>query len=307
MSTQSISVVIPAYNAAPFLGEALDSVFAETRPAVEVIVVDDWSSDDSATIAERAGARVFRLPQNRGPFVAYNVGIAASRGELIAHQAADDLWHPHHLDHVAGLLDGCPEAAVACAGVRMVGTRTGEWLPHELPDRQSADAFWPSFGSTIVPHNTAIIRRALWDKLGGYDESRRVAMDFDFWLRAARLTRFIVSHRITADYRWHGAQISSHPLTQLQSVYWSRRRMVEELHGEPELHRRALDRLRAIWNNDLREAVWAGDRNRARALLTLAGSLPGIPQRDRIAGGFRLWTPAPLRPLGRRLLGLARA
>jgi hypothetical protein len=83
--------------------------------------------------------------------------------------------------------------------------------------------------------------------------------------------------------------------------------MVEALHGEPELHRRVLDRLRAIWNNDLREAVWAGDRSRARALLTLAGSLPGITRRDRIAGGVRLWTPAPLRPLGRRLLGLARA
>lgn len=306
MATQSISVVIPAYNASAFLGEALASVAAQTRLADEVIVVDDCSTDDTAAIAASAGARVIRLPENRGPYVAFNVGIAASRGHLIAHQAADDRWQPDHLAHVGGLLEDCPEVGVAAAGVRMVGARSGSWIPRELPDCEPADAFWPSFDATVLPHNTAIIRRSLWDRLQGYEESRRVAMDFDFWLRAARVTRFIVSHRTTAEYRWHEAQISTRPLAQMQSVYWSRDRMIESL-DDATLRRRVLDRRRKIWNHDLREAVWRGDRARARALLALAARAPRIPLGDRIAGNLRLRTPASLRPLGRRLLGLARA
>ncbi len=304
MQRSSISVVIPAYNARRFLRQAVDSVWQQSRPPSEVIVVDDCSTDDTGEIARQAGAQVIRLPENGGTYVALNAGIRASHGELVAHQAADDVWHPDHLAHVAPLLERFPEAGVAFSGVRYTGARSGAWVPTKLPDREPADAFWPSFTGTVVPHITAIMRREIWEQADGYEESRRAAMDFDFWLRVARISPFVASHHITADYRWHEAQISSRPLEQLRSVYWARNRLLTTLAGEsnPELHCKALRRLRAIWVEDMQDAAWRGERSRGRLLLEMAGRLPGIPWRDRMVQGLRLWTPGRLRPLGRRLI-----
>ena len=304
MRSASISVIIPAFNASAYLREAVDSVRAQSRPPDEVIVVDDCSTDDTAEIARQAGARVLRHASNRGTYAALNTGIRASCGQFVAHQAADDIWHPDHLAHVVPLLERFPQAGVACSGVRQIGIRSGSWVPKSLPDGEPADAFWPSFRATIVPHITAVMRREVWDLLNGYEESRRVAMDFDFWLRAARVVPFVASHQVTADYRWHEAQISARPLAQLRSVYWARRRLLETLAREREraLRREAIGRLRSIWMEDMREAAWRGERKRGRLLLSIAGKLPGIPVRERIVAGLRLWTPAPLKPLGRRLM-----
>jgi len=99
MSETTVSVVIPCYNAAPFLRETLESVLAQTHPPLEVVVVDDGSTDDSSRIAESFGppVRVIRQ-QNQGESVARNRGIAAARGEWVALLDADDVWEPRKLE-----------------------------------------------------------------------------------------------------------------------------------------------------------------------------------------------------------------
>lgn len=306
MTEPTICVVIPAFNAERYLAEALGSVLAQSRPAEEVLVVDDCSTDDTVRIARRMGAKVISHPVNRGTYAALNTGIRASGADLIAHQAADDVWYPEHLAHVAGLLDRHPRADVAFAAVRHVGSRSGVWCARTLPDGVPADAFWPSFDRTVVPHITAVIRRNLWQAVGGYEEGRRAAMDFDFWLRCSRITPFVASHRVTAEYRAHESQISSRPLAQLESVYWSRFRLLESLerNGELPLLREARRRLRERWLADMREAAWHHDRARGRVLLAAGRTIPGISGPQRQLWWWRLRAPESVRRAGRRMRGL---
>jgi glycosyltransferase involved in cell wall biosynthesis len=108
-----ISVIIPAYNAVKYLAEAIESALAQTRPAKEIIVVDDASTDRTVEIARSFGDRVTVLQNavNSGPGHSRNVGVAASTGEYLAFLDADDKWLPEHLEDLAGLLDQWPEAA----------------------------------------------------------------------------------------------------------------------------------------------------------------------------------------------------
>lgn len=98
MPEPTVSVVIPCYNASPFLRETLDSVLAQTYPAAEVLVIDDGSTDDSAAIAESYGppVRVIRQ-ENQGESVARNRGIDEAAGDWVAFLDADDLWHREKL------------------------------------------------------------------------------------------------------------------------------------------------------------------------------------------------------------------
>lgn len=99
MTSHAISVVIPCYNGAPFLGETLESALSQTIPPLEVIVVDDGSTDESADLAESFGdpVQVIRQ-QNQGESVARNRGIDVARGQWIAFLDADDLWDPQRLE-----------------------------------------------------------------------------------------------------------------------------------------------------------------------------------------------------------------
>ena len=94
---KNISVIIPAYNAALYLGEAIQSVLAQTLPAREIIVVDDGSTDDTAKVAESFTAVRLIRQTNQGSAVARNTGIAASSGECLAFLDADDIWMPEKL------------------------------------------------------------------------------------------------------------------------------------------------------------------------------------------------------------------
>ncbi|HEX3110532.1 MAG TPA: glycosyltransferase family A protein, partial [Thermoanaerobaculia bacterium] len=96
---KSVSVVIPSYNYARYLGEAIDSALGQTLPPLEVIVVDDGSTDDTPAVLAAYGDRIRVLRQkNAGVAVARNSGIAAARGECVAFLDADDVWLPRKLE-----------------------------------------------------------------------------------------------------------------------------------------------------------------------------------------------------------------
>ncbi len=93
----SISVVVPCFNREAFLGETLESALAQTRAALEIIVVDDGSSDRSVEIAKSYPVRVIEMDGNRGISATLNAGIHAAKGDLVALLDSDDLWQPDHL------------------------------------------------------------------------------------------------------------------------------------------------------------------------------------------------------------------
>ncbi len=161
-----ISVIIPCYNAEPFLAEALESVVKQTRPVGEILVVDDGSTDRSADIARSYGARVIS-GRNSGNAAARNVGIEAARSDLIAWLDADDYWNLNHCEVVCGLLERHPDGAVAYSAMRLFGTKSG--VHYQSPrDHEPFDGFWETFRNCIVS-SSPVMWRSAYLEVGGFD------------------------------------------------------------------------------------------------------------------------------------------
>ncbi len=289
----SVSAIIPAFNRERFIVEAIESVLRQDRRPQEIIVVDDASSDETAArAASFKEVGLVRLSKRSGPAGARNAGIGAARGDVIAWLDSDDLWLPGHCSTVVPLLERFPEAVLAFGAVEFVGEKEGLWPVADFPDGEPFDAFDHSFERNVPPMMATIIRRAPLLEIGGFDESLSCSVDFDLFLRLSRVGPFVCSHLVTAQYRWHGEQISAKPLAQLQAIYTSREKMLRALNASGEgsrasaLNQRALDFL----HDDLWTAWGKRDLYRLRVLLEVARGFDGA---DNVAAPFRYRRHAP--------------
>ncbi len=194
------SVVIPTYNRWPLLREALTSVTQQTCQDLEIVVVDDGSTDETQEQVERMRRPVRLLFCHRGgPARARNVGIEAARGAFVAFLDSDDLWHPEHLAGAMDLLARYPQLDFLFADARFIYVDDGkddkasnirdkpiETVPYD------AAGSWRIFRRTIYPElvqaeavatSSAIIRREVLQRLGGFDARWTPAEDQDLWLR----------------------------------------------------------------------------------------------------------------------------
>jgi glycosyltransferase involved in cell wall biosynthesis len=272
-----VSAVIPSYNSARYLAQAIGSVQAQRRPVDEIIVVDDCSSDDSARLAASLGARCLSTGKNGGPARTRNVGVQAARGDVIAFLDADDWWDPGHTEAVIGLLDRFTEAGVAFSRIRRCGTWTGE-SARFIPADQPMDVFWVQLRDNIVPQMAVAVRRDALLAAGGYDETMRYAEDYDLWLRLARRhVPFVCTHEVTANYRGHDRQATEQPLELIRGAYEARQRvycsvLAEE---EPDTAERVARELRRVWERLLRQAWRSRDPAFYALALGLGDLVPG--------------------------------
>ena len=198
----SISVIIPTHNRADTLGRALDGVFAQTLAPLEVIVVDDASTDGTAAlVAARRDPRIrlIRHERNRGAGAARNTGVAAAQGDLIAFQDSDDDWMGGKLARQAALLAALPDTYVAvfCTKIDYGRERHGDARPERLrygprrvlcvPDPldsvTSGDMRARLLCGNIIGPQTALIRRTAFEAAGGFDTRLRNNEDWDFFIR----------------------------------------------------------------------------------------------------------------------------
>lgn len=182
-----ISVIMPCYNAAPYVEEAVNSVMQQSYPHVELIIVDDGSTDASVQIITRLAARypdrITVLHQtNSGPYHARNQGLAHARGNFIAFLDADDTWHPDALNQLHAAMTETL-ADVAYCGWQNVGEAAVNTQPHIPPDYVESDATALFLQSCPWPINGVLVRRQLIDSLRGFSERLPTAMDYDLWLR----------------------------------------------------------------------------------------------------------------------------
>jgi glycosyltransferase involved in cell wall biosynthesis len=174
MAEPRVSVVIPAYNGASFLAEALDSVLGQTRPPEEVVVVDDGSTDGTAAVAARYGAPVLVHRQaNRGIGAARNAGVALTSGDHIAFLDADDLWEPRKLERQLELLAKDPDLEIVFGHLAEFRAGPGEERGPLGPARP---------GPLAV---TMLVRREAMDRVGTFPEDV-VLSEFLIWLGRAR-------------------------------------------------------------------------------------------------------------------------
>ena len=209
-----VSVVIPAYNAQAFLAQAIQSVLAQRYPSLELIVVDDGSSDDTAAIIAGFGKRLRSLFQpNAGLAAARNAGAALARGDYLAFLDADDLFLPNKLTLQAAALDRDPGLALVASGLRLVDSG-GRLLQVVRPwaHQPRIDGERLTYLGLVGVHGV-LLRRSWFERVGGFDVRLPFCEDMDFWWRLwAAGGHMAWLPALVGDYRIHGTNMSQRVL-----------------------------------------------------------------------------------------------
>lgn len=182
-----VSVVIPAYNSERFIGETLDRVLAQDFPDVEIIVVNDGSTDGTLKVLERYPALTVVNQKNAGVAAARNAGVRAASGEWVGFVDSDDLWHPQMLSSCLALARLHPWAAMVLSNSAHridadALSRTHVWQDGVPPHRLEED-FDSVFRHPYLGMSSVFMRRQTFIDLGGFDERLRRAEDIDLYLR----------------------------------------------------------------------------------------------------------------------------
>jgi glycosyltransferase involved in cell wall biosynthesis len=187
MSMPLISVIIPSYNYARYLGEAIDSALGQTYPNVEVVVVDNSSTDDTLDVLRSYNDRIrwFQQP-NQGVSGSRNRGIKESRGELIAFMDADDAWLPEKLARQMELMNE-PQVGMVYCGLQFVDSqgRPLEQSVKGLRGRVLKKLALLEPPGVPACGSSALIRRRCFDEAGGFDLELSISADWDMWRRIA--------------------------------------------------------------------------------------------------------------------------
>lgn len=222
-SGPAVSVIVPNYNGARFLDEAIASVLAQTYEHREVIVVDDGSTDDSRAILDgrRGSVTAIALPHSGFPGLVRNAGIRVARGELIAFLDSDDVWLPHKLARQVRYLQAHPEVALVHTNLEVVDGQ-GRFLRHTFTGLEGSRALFDddadsSFmrvlkGEGGIWTSSVLVRRQCLDTVGLFDETLPMTEDWHLWIRIARHCRIGYIAEALAKHRKHGRNTGLGPL-----------------------------------------------------------------------------------------------
>lgn len=178
MNCEKVSIIVPVYNAEPYLGETLESLLAEGYPNVEIIVVNDGSTDNSLAIAQEFAnkhSHIHLINQpNAGVCCARNHGIREAQGKYILPVDADDLLVSGFIQWAVSVMDTNDDVRVVVPKAEFFGNKEGEW-------------HLPTFTPQLLAHRnmipaTALYRRADWERVGGYCEEIQAREDWEFWI-----------------------------------------------------------------------------------------------------------------------------
>jgi glycosyltransferase involved in cell wall biosynthesis len=258
----SISVVIPYFNGSRFVGEALESVRAQTLAPLEVIVVDDGSRPEEADVLDREArdCLVVHLPRNRGVSVARNVGIARARGDWIAFLDCDDLWDPRKLEVQMGLVRTNPDCRAIHCGIR--NARLDGTVEVHPKGEVSFEDFLV-FPCPIFPSATLMERNSLLE-CGLFDPTMAVCQDLDLFMRFARcIGRFYCAPEVMVTRR-----VQAEGLSRNTAAFWSEaHRVYRDFLPSFQDERRGLEALREVHTDMALRALYAGDMGLLRRIV----------------------------------------
>ncbi len=186
----SIAVVIPCHNAEKTVSRALESVFAQNYPDLEIVAVDDGSTDATAEILKthmHRGLRLIRTDGVRGAAGARNMGVRATRSDYIAFLDADDEWLPGKLIQQADVIEAEPRMTFVACRSRFVDLEGQliEDLYNRAAPASGAEAWRTLLAYNFVATPAVLLRRSAFVRIGGFDETLPIAEDQDLWIRLA--------------------------------------------------------------------------------------------------------------------------
>jgi glycosyltransferase involved in cell wall biosynthesis len=295
-----VSVIIPTYNRAGLVTEAVASVLGQTFRDFELLVVDDGSSDGTAAALARFGDRlaVLRSPSRRGVSAARNAGIAAARGQWLAFLDSDDLWLPDKLAKQTAYLAQHPE--ILLCQTEEIWVRRGVRVnPPDSHRKVGGNIFLKSLERCLVSPSAVMLHRRLLEEHGGFDENLPAAEDYDLWLRLGwRYEVGLLPEPLIIKRGGHPDQLSR----QWGLDRWRLRALLKIL-AEPELPpalaaaaRRVLARKCAIYAQGCEKRGKLAEAGYYRSLAGLAS--PGVKGRKmkEIEGGSSHFPISPFSP-----------
>lgn len=205
------AVVIPCFNQAHYLAEAIESVLAQTLPAAEIVVVDDGSEDNSYEVAGRYEAVARTRRRNGGVAAARNVGWQETSAEYLVFLDADDRLLPRALEVGSEALDRRPQVAFVSGFSRDIGD-DGRVIPGLRQPLVSQDHYLRLLEDCFIWSGSSIVyRRSALEAVGGFDESLAAADDYELYLRLARRYPIYCHEEVVTEYRRHGTNTTRDP------------------------------------------------------------------------------------------------
>jgi glycosyltransferase involved in cell wall biosynthesis len=280
--THTVSVIIPAYNAAAYIGRAIESALAQTHPPLEILVVDDGSTDHTANVVAsfEPAVRLVRKP-NGGPATARNLGANLAQGQWLGLLDADDWWQPNKLS-----------LQLECVTSPDIG------LIHCLPDHRSETvpdrlSFVDLWEKNWIVNSSVLIRRDVFGLLGGFNEAKELISveDYNFWLRVAASKWHIVTCQKVLVHYTRGIGISANHDRFMRASLYNIDSLQRQLHLAPAMVKMQRGEIifhfarQALYERDLtaaRKLSWQAFSNRKspRVALHLVASLLPEPVLD---------------------------
>lgn len=220
-----ISVVIPAYNSALYIKEAVDSVINQTYQDCEIIIIDDGSTDDTRNILDsyiKNGDLKYFYINNSGPAAARNFGIGKSQGEFIAFLDADDIWLPNKLERQIPLFDD-PGVSLVYSDMEFFGDSFDFMFHSEMTQSfYRGKRVRELIRNNFIPTSSAVIRKNILEHVGFFNEDRdrfKVGEDYELWLRIANFAKIDFVPESLVKHRIHKDQCSRGRLKSYQSLF----------------------------------------------------------------------------------------
>lgn len=265
MTSPLVSCIVPVFNGERYLAETLDSILAQTHKPLEVIVVDDGSTDETRTIAANYGDRIrYMFQQNAGPAAAYNTALGVAQGDFVAFLGADDLWHPEKLTRQLKCFEAHPKLDLCVTHLKNF------WIPElkeEAERLRNHHLAHPMPGYTSA---TLLARRELFETIGNFNAELQHGHDFDWFLRASE----------------HGAAMELLPdvllYRRMHHTNRSRRLGSNSRKAHLEILKSSLDRRRRRGDKHPADYVFPTSdwRKRPKGTHDLAGDLPSSKPQD---------------------------
>lgn len=265
------SVIIPAYNAEPFIRNSIQSVLAQTVDDFEIVVVDDGSKDNTKEVIKSIEDLRIRYiyQENAGVSAARNKGIQSAKGEYVCFLDADDLWKPNHLEVLTNLINKYPEASVYLTGYEILlhnGKTILKCCPLVNGDMQSHNVFKQIWEHGYFIHTNSIAcKSAAFNTVGLFEVGIKNGEDDDMWYRLFSFFSAAISREITTTYI---RENSNATVKRMFVDNWVFLQRVDQIMGSPVVSSEKKDYLRHLLEQRklsfVRYCILVGDKKTAR-------------------------------------------
>jgi len=238
-----ISVVLPTFNRERLLPRAINSVLNQTYKNLELIIVDDGSTDDTEKVVKGYSdkrIRYYKLKLNKGGSSARNFGIKSARGKLIAFQDSDDEWLPDKLDiQIKRFCEVSDDVGVICCGYEFINDKTKEVVCKSIPV-EKGNVHKIMLINNYTGPLAILMKAACFEKVGLFDETLPCCHDWDLWIRISKYYKFDYVPDILAKAYIHGKQLSTNLEVKLKGKEIILKKYSDEFMKEPSFYRRYL-------------------------------------------------------------------